>query len=147
MPEPSLQESHPIHQQLVAAVSNSLKHLYDMWKEDGKISPVALSWPSRTIQADDGSPIDDLCALALPELPEERTHALQLLVERTNSRALLVREQHADSIDTILETPWGAVSWSIPIRRSGDVRVLGDSVCTVNTRCVGLLWRPNMAQA
>jgi len=136
-----------IHDDLLQRAQAAVNHVYEIWKNEGKIDPSLLTWPAEPIPGDDGKKIDGVCCLSLPAQEPERPSAIRKMVERTKAYALLLVEQLEEEVRVILETPLGTRCWHLPIHRSGDVNILGGSTFTDNQENVGLLWSPRRAQA
>ena len=129
-----------IHQGLLVEAEAMVKHLYAVWKKDKKVPRLAFSWPAEEIKADDGSLIDRMVSLEVPEEPVVRVQALRTLAIRTKAYGLFVIEPEAEQIRVVFETPHGTRSWTISIQVRGDRKALGRPVVRDNTDTIGLLW-------
>lgn len=137
-----------IHKELCYRAQQSVNHLYEIWKKDGKIMPVLLTWPAEPIRDDvTGKPIEGICALDLPEPIGERVTSIRKMVEKTKAYALLLAEERNGSVKVILESPHGTRCWTLPIHQSADVRFLGEATIEDDKERVGLLWSPETAEA
>lgn len=136
-----------IHDDLVNKAQHTVDFLFTLWRKEGKIAPVLLTWPAEPIKDDSGNSIDDLCGMELPTGDGAKRDAILHMVERTKAYALLLVEPFVEQLKVILETPHGTKAWSIPIHWSGDVKVLGTPKVTIDQEFVGLLWRPQKGEA
>jgi len=136
-----------IHDELCRRSEQGVASIQQIWKEQGKIGPFFLAWPAEIVKAHDGTPIEDICRLELPEVKEEWSKLFQQAVELTKAYAILLCEQKEDGVKVILESPHGTRCWTLPIERHGDVYVLGKVNIKDDVESVGLLWRPNRGRA
>ena len=114
--------------------------LYATWKKAGKVEPFVLSWPAETILSDEGVPTEGTCLLSLPEDVKLWSSTIRAFAAKTKAYALLLTEQLQDEVRVTLESHHGTRSWSLPIRRSGDIRTLGPVQVKDDTHKIGLLW-------
>ena len=132
-----------IHDELIRRAQRSVNHLTKLWRRNGRISPVALSWPAESVKLEDGRDFDGIITMPLPTDEAERMSALKQLVAETKAYGLLLIEQRGNKeIKAIFETHHGSKSWALPIKRHGDVWVLGKPKEKTDVESVGLLWRP-----
>lgn len=131
-----------IHDGLLKQAEAAVKTVYEIWKKEGRIAPVAFTWPAETIRTDAGELHEGICVLDLPAAGEARDAALRALVQRTKAYALLLIEQHREEVLVILESKHGARCWKIPIASHGDVVILERAQVQVDAMHVGLLWSP-----
>lgn len=146
MPPP--EDERGIYNDLVRWAGGSVPKLYEIWKRKKRVDPFMLSWPATVVKAHNGALINDVCRL---ELPKERQHWADMFrqtVKLTNPFAILLCEQREEDIHLIIESEYGTKSWTIPIRRRGDVLVLGRPNVKVDVESLGILWSPRgVAQA
>jgi hypothetical protein len=84
------------------------------------------------------------------DLPPEKAawpNELKRIVKVYGAYALLLVEQHVQEVVVILESPHGTVSWHVPIRNQGNVRVLDDAEEKTDVDYIGLLWSPMRGSA
>lgn len=124
-----------------------VKSLYEQWKTKGSIDPFAVTWPGTTIFDLGGLPVTGPCTIELKRAIGSWSVTLRRLVEITDAYALLLVEQKDNDLQVILESHHGTRSWTIPIRQSGDVRVLGDPTIQDNVNRIGILWEPRSSPA
>lgn len=137
-----------IHDDICEAVEQGIAAMRVAWSRDHNLAPFAVSWPAETIYADDGRSIDRACAMELQAVPkEEWRQALLDLMQRTKSYALLLAEQQDGAVVVKMESQHGAKSWHLPIRRSGDIRILGAATTQVDGPHLGILWQPTLPTA
>lgn len=133
-------DSHElIHQDLAEEVSWGLTALYEIWKEEGKIDPFLIVWPSETLLIN-GEEVEDGVAFDVPN--EGRDAFIIAAVEKTKAWALMLCEQRDQAVVVIFESPLGAKSWVIPIVQIGGTRSLGDPDVRENTDYVGAVFKP-----
>lgn len=133
-----------IHSELIERAKKGVRALYGIWSNHKHIDPFILLWPATPVKDKYGSLIDGPC---IYELDLDKTKWRKQMVdaiELTNAYAMMFVQQREDSVLAILESPHGAVNWRIPIRRSGDTYVLGQTTQPKETEHIGLIWRPNM---
>lgn len=131
-----------IHDDLRRYCATSIETLYTIWKKDKRVDPLLLTWPSIPIEDDEGRPIKDVCACELPKDALARRDMIRKMVDRTKAYALFLVEERVEMVKAILESAHGTRSWTLPVRRSADVRVLGKPAVKDNVDFVGLLWSP-----
>lgn len=144
----SIAREHPFHDSLIRQAAAGVSAIYNNWKKDRYIDPFFLAWPSEEVTGSDGAKIRDVCTLDLREHPKaEWPRLMREAIQLTSAHALLLCEQRENDISVILESTQGTRAWSIPIIRSGDVRILGKASYKDNVESVGLLWTQTRAQA
>lgn len=136
-----------IHDELCRRSEKGVSSLRERWKTNGRVEPFFLAWPAEIVKAHDGSLINDVCKLELPEVKEKWADLFRQAVELTKAYAILLCEQKEDGVKVILESPHGTRCWTLPVERHGDVYVLGKTSIKDNVESVGLLWRPNRGKA
>lgn len=132
-----------LHDALILLVEKNLTSLEASWRTQKKIQPFMLSWPQEPISDDEGEIIDNVVLMELPADKQERKKEVTELVFRTKPCALLLCEQLGDKVLVIFESPLGTKSWTYPLRKHGDVTVLGSKSSRENTESIGLLWSRN----
>ena len=148
MPSEYITSERFIHDELIRRAERSVNHIPNLWRKLGKIPPTALSWPAAAVKTDDGEEVDGVISMELPIEESDRSHALRELVKRTKPYGLLLIEQHGKhEVRALFETHHGSRSWSLPIRRHGDVNVLGTPIVKEDTESIGILWRPRSGQS
>jgi hypothetical protein len=146
--EKSIAQERPIHDSLVRQAAAGVASIYNNWKKNGRIDPFFMAWPTGTLIGSDGAEISDICMLDLREQHKaEWPRLMREAIQLTNAYALLLCEQRANDISVILESTQGTRAWTVPIIRSGDVRILGKTSYRDNVESVGLLWTPTRASA
>lgn len=137
-----------IHDDILKVLERSLtRTLRESWAENGRIEPFILSWPSEHIRCDDGTTVTHVFHADLPEDSSTWSRWLQATVEKTKPYALLLGEQKGDEIMVTFESPHGSRSWRYPIRRHGDVRVIGQPSTRDDVDAIGILWKAGRAKA
>lgn len=126
------------HEYYIEVAEVVLSQVFKAWRDKLKFSDILVTWPSRPISADDGSPITDHCLLPLPAT--DRRKAIVAMVGRTDAHALLLLEKTEEDVYLLVETPMGTKSWRLPIEKHGDVRVLGSPTVKTNVDKLGLLY-------
>lgn len=136
-----------IHDDIVEQAKAGLDVLRDVWREERKITPFLLIWPSEHLATDNGTLITHLVHMDLPEDDGQWPDLLRQAVRLTKAYGLLLGEQREGEIRVIVETPHGSVCWTIPTERHGDLDTLGPVRESVNTENLGYLWRMKRASA
>lgn len=131
-----------IHDDLLDRAAAVVRKLPDMWNRDKKISPVLLCWPETPVKGSDGSSIDDVCVLDLTDASEEeRPDLIRQMVRRSKAYGLFLVEQKKDTVRAAFETRLGSRTWTLPIRRHGEVVVLEAARVVTDGNAVGVLWK------
>ena len=81
--------------------------------------------------------------MALPDAVEERPAAIVAAARRCKAYGLLMTEQLATDIRLIFESAHGTRTWRIPIKRHGDIQVLGQHSMRDNAESIGVKWQSN----
>lgn len=136
-----------IHDDLVRYTEGGIEKIYEMWKKDKKVPPFFLSWPANPVAAFDGTKLDGVCTLELPENKSKWSSLMKKAVQLTDAYAILLCEQRQEDVRVILESGHGTKSWTMPIQRRADVLFLGKPTTKVDTESIGLLWSPSMARS
>ena len=142
-------EEHFIHSTLRNRAARMAEQVRENWKQRQRIESYAISWPSETIQTDDGTPISHTVLMRLPEELSEsqKFAALQMIVTRTKAHGLVLIEHKNHELRVLFETHHGARAWLTPLERHGDVLVPGKTRVRDNAECLGLLWRPRRGES
>ena len=130
-----------IHDELRRRAELGLPSIFESWKADSRLTPFLISWPSRSVDTDDGKKVADQFFM---DLPEERARWSKIFVavaERTNPYALLVAEEREGEVVIVFESMHGSRSWRYPINDHGGTRVLGTRSTQDDVDSIGLLWR------
>lgn len=135
-----------IHDDLVRRSQQVVDEVKKLWETGEKIDAYAISWPNKTVRADNGAPVNRAVIMMLPT-ENDRKKALAALIERTQSYGLLVIEVKPKEIGALFETAHGSRQWTIPIERHGDRWALGDQRTKDDAECLGLLWSPKQGRA
>lgn len=131
-----------IHDDLLDRSAAVVRKLPDLWNRDKKIAPVLLCWPETPVKGSDGSSIDDVCVLDLTDIAEgERQDVIRQMTKRTKAYGLFFVEQKKDAVLAAFETRMGSRTWTLPIRRHGEVIVLEAARVATDGPAVGVLWR------
>lgn len=126
---------------LCQQAESGIPSLYESWKKVRRIEPFLLAWPSEPVLDDQGILLDRTCLLDLKGDPGAWSQTFRAFAARTKAYALLLAEQHAGVVRTILESHHGTRSWSLPILTSGDIRYLGTPPLVAdNLHQIGILW-------
>jgi hypothetical protein len=130
---------------LVRIVDNTIPTLYDAWKADRKVAPFAVTWSDGPVKCHDGTLVYGPCHCDLPEKKEEEwPKLLRQMVEISDPIAILFAEQRDKDVLLILESKYGTQSWSLPIQRRGDVRILGKPIKRRDEDKLGLLYKKTL---
>jgi len=131
-----------IHDELARRAEKGLSGLYKTWKTHRKIEPFLITWPADDKEASSGGKISGPCVLDLPTDNRDIWHDLMLgAIQATNAYAILVTEQRESDVRVVFESRHGALCWTIPIIRSGDVDVLKRPIVSTDGEHIGLLWK------
>lgn len=126
---------------LLDRAAHAITVLKRMWKKKHKLPSMILSWPASAVKDDKGKTIDDVISLTVPD-NITLSKAIRDMVVRTKPYALLVCDtRQQDVVKVFLESHHGARTWTIPVKRHGDVRVLEEESYKDNGECLGVLWR------
>lgn len=128
---------------IVARSKFAVETIRKRWRKEHVVTRMLLSWPSVHLTAQGGETVTHLVSYAIPDNEDSYSAAVKVAV-KTHAYALLLIERRGDEIKLILESAHGARSWTLPIRRHGDVDVLEKEKATNNTEHIGVLWRPSM---
>lgn len=133
-----------IHDELRRRAEQAVNHLRELWKEHRKIDPILLLWPAEPVQTKEGVMFEGCVYCELPAAESERRATILKALERIRPYAVLLVEQHELDVKAIFETHQGTRTWTLPIKRHGDVRVLYDPKMADDEESLGLLWRRGM---
>jgi len=120
---------------------NGLTVMRRRWKDEKKLTPLAISWPERPVKSSDGSMINHPCIMELTH-ESNWNEALCAFVKLTDACGLLLIEEQPTRLRALLETPDGTLCWSIPKKDHGDVVILGKTSLAQDKESIGILWRP-----
>lgn len=145
---PAPKNEKVIFDDLVRWANEAVKKVYEIWKRKRQVDPFFLSWPATVVKAYDGTSVNDVCRMELPENRAVWPRMFREALKLTNPFAVLLCEQRERDIHLIIESEYGTISWTIPIQRRGDISVLGQPTKKTDVECIGLLWRKSLvAQA
>jgi hypothetical protein len=130
-----------IHDGLLKDGDFLVKRIFALWKKDRRLTPSLILWPSHAIEADSGAHIEDIISVNLPP-EEDHKEIIKAAVDRTSAYAFFYVREQEGMVKALLESPHETRSWSIPIKRSADVRVLGKIASQDDKDCLGVLWVP-----
>lgn len=137
-----------IHENIMQQAETLLARYRELWKKGAKRQNLFFTWPAVEVQDDDGTGIEGVCAMYLPEARAEWAQAMRQMVVRTKAYALFLLEVREREVKAILESNHGTRTWTIPILLRGDVHVLGPAEKQDDHENVGLLWqKKNPARA
>ncbi len=136
-----------IHDELCRRAELAVSHLRDLWKEHRKIDPILLLWPADPVRTKEGVMFEGCVYCELPQAENERRATVLSALERVRPYALLLVEQQDVAVKAIFETHQGTRTWTLPIKKHGDVRVLYDPQMADDVESLGLLWRRGMASS
>lgn len=133
-----------IWRDLIRDGQKAVKLARELWKKNRSIPRMLFSWPAEHVRAADGKTITHLVSFAIPDEMGTAKAAI-MLAKDTKSYALALVERDGSDLRVLLESMHGTRCWRVPIKRHGDVEVLGkDSAPTVDTESIGVLWRRGM---
>lgn len=132
-----------IHDELMRRCQAAVKQVYTFWKQHRKVHPTLLLWPGDSLRIPGNPEFTGVVFLALPELVEERPAAIIAAAKRCSAYGMLMTEQLETDIRLLFESAHGTRTWRIPIKRHGDIRVLGPPSMKDNTESIGIKWRAN----
>jgi hypothetical protein len=104
-----------------------------------------FTWPAEEVLSDDGKTIGGICQCLLPSERSRWFTTMKRMATRTKAYGILLVDPTPKEVKLIFETMHGTRAWTIPIKRFGDVDVLGAVRAQDNVENIGLLW--NRAQA
>ena len=117
------------HERVVTEARAGLSALYAEWSKEGKIRPFSIVWASGgVVQQRNLEKERNPIRAALQHAKQNRAHAVLLCEQR--GREVLVR----------VETGEGAVSWTIPVKKHGNVDVLDTPVENLQAERLGVIW-------
>lgn len=125
---------------LLARAKFASKEVKKKWKKKRSIPTMVLAWPAETIKDDKGEPLSGIISLEVPKEVPLMTALMDMTV-RTKPYALLVCSVTNEELRVVIESHHGVRSWTTPIKRHGDVRVLGETRMEDGVGGYGILWR------
>jgi hypothetical protein len=136
-----------IHDELCRRATIGVDMLPKLWKQHGVIQSSLILWPAESVKTDDGGEIENMVYAQMPDEESERIKFLRAAVARGKAYAILVTEQHEDTVKAIFESHHGTRCWTFDIERHGDIRLLSKPDVKDDAECVGILWQPKSRQA
>lgn len=125
---------------LLEKVHKAHEELKAVWRKKQNVPTTVATWPATPIRSDDGRTITHLITLHVPtHVPLHK--AVKDLVVRTKAYAFFTCDGTQDELRVVLESHHGVRSWTTPIERHGDVRVLGETRVQDGVGGFGLLWQ------
>jgi hypothetical protein len=135
-------EANPAHSRLLELAARVIPTVLDLWREHKSIEPTLLLWPTRVITARTGEPVT-LVTVDLPTDAAQRRPKILEAAKACDAYGLLLTEQLEDSVRMILESKHGTRTWRFPIKRHGDVCILGQPSYRDNSESIGVRWQAN----
>jgi len=132
-----------IHDVLLRRAEDAVNKIPELWREDKRIHPVLLLWPTTDVKAQRGERHSGVVFSELPISEAERLPYIKKAVEGCNAYAVLVVEEVPGAVRAIFESEHGTETWRLPIKDHGGVRVLGVAARSSNTESVGVRWHDN----
>ena len=131
-----------LHDLVLTEAKTLLDAFAQVWKKD--TASVAVAWPSKRIQGDDGKTINHTIVM---EMPADRKHwpdALLKLATRTQAYGLLRISNDELEVSAIVETPHGSRAWHMRKKYRGDRYILDRPTPSDDVEEIGLLWKRRM---
>lgn len=136
-----------IHDELIRRAARAVQHIPTLWKKYGRAESSVIFWPADSIKVE-GREFAGAVYSDLPAAGAERDKFLLEAVGKVKPYGIFVVEQFGkERIRAIFESHHGTRSWSIPIKKHGDVYVLGSADSKDNAEHLGLLWSPRQGTA
>lgn len=132
-----------MHNVLLLRCQAAVHRVQDNWRHKQGIEPVILLWPNTSVRTDDGTDFSGVLFDTLPSTPENRKGAIQSKVARCDAFAVLAVEELDNAVRLLFESRCGTRSWRLPIKRQGDLKVLGQPEHRDNAEAIGVLWLAN----
>ena len=117
--------SHPerfIHDQLVEEAKAGIDSLYENWKNKQTLNPFIVMWPVREIIWH-GMPTKNAVAFDVPKGEAIKPY-MEKMAKKVRAYAVLLWKEEAQALKGVLESKHGSVTWTIPILKHGNIRVL-----------------------
>lgn len=131
-----------LHVVLLRTAASLIPTVFDLWREHKSIEPTLLLWPIRNVVTIEGKTAS-LVTVDLPKDADQRKTKILEAARACNAYGLLLTEQLEDAVRMILESEQGTRTWRFPIKRHGDVSVLGQPSYKDNTESIGVRWKAN----
>lgn len=138
-----IQSERFIHNELLARAATTVWRIPELWKEQKRIFPIILLWPTAQVKAQKGEWHTGVVFDTLPEEAAQRPAHIKQAAKKCNAYAVLVVEEVEGAVRAIFESEHGTETWRLPIKDHGGVRVLGIAARSSNTESVGVLWHDN----
>ena len=132
-----------IHEELLRRCETLADRVIKLFRNDKRIYPHLLIWPSDTVRATDDTQFSGVIFTELSEDPALRKEEVKNAILRTAAFAALVTEQLETDIRMIFESGHGTRTWRLPIKNHGDIQILGRAVQHDNAESIGVLWKAN----
>jgi hypothetical protein len=132
------------HDVLLIRSMKLLDSVRKQWAQ-GVYHDMAISWPDSEVDYMGEVSAKPRVAV-LTGTDHEKAQGVTDLVLNTRAYAVVVVKRHGDGVNVIFESAHGASGWRIPLERHGDVLVPVEAV-TLDKPYLGILWRPNQAEA
>lgn len=143
-------EERFIHEALAERAHRAFNRACTIWQHDGHITPSVLFWPTDTVLATNGTPLEGVIVAVLPPVrARERTKLFGDALRIISPYGILTVEEESDprALVGTFETSHGSRRWARRAHQHGDVYVLGPEAVTDNLHHLGLLWAPNRGAA
>jgi hypothetical protein len=130
------------HVVLLKTAVSLIPTVFDLWREHKSIEPTLLLWPAHEVTTIEGK----TATLVTVDLPKDTGQRRAKIVEAAHAcdaYGLLLTEQLEDAVRMILESGQGTRTWRFPIKKHGDVSILGQPSYRDNTESIGVRWKAN----
>ncbi len=130
-----------IHEDLAKKAAQLAEEARQVWKVAQKLEGHVVSWPSSTLVDDDGVAISHAVLMRVPSdfTQEQLLEATRRLVTRINAYGVALVLHAGQALRVLFETRHGALAWTIPLERHGDLLVPGETQ-QEETQGLGLLY-------
>lgn len=132
-----------IHDELRRRCEAAVAKLYDIWRKDKRILPSLLLWPNDSVRTVEGTGFTGVVFTELSEDEAARPAEIRSAAAQCNAFGLLLTEQLPGVVRVVFETEHGTRAWRLPIKKHGDVQVLGRPSISDNTDSIGVRWTAN----
>ena len=132
-----------IHDELLTRAAVAVGRIPEMWKEQKRIFPIILLWPTTQVKAQKGEWHTGVVFDLLPEDAELRPAHIKKVTATCDAYAVLVVEELPNVVRAVFESEHGTETWRLPIKDHGGVRVLGVAARSSNTESIGVRWHAN----
>lgn len=147
MPSPYFTSERFIHDELRRRAGQAVDHLQELWKDQQRIDPILLLWPAEPVRTKEGVMFEGCVYCELTGDEQARRATMLQAIERVRPYGLLLVEQREGAVKAIFETHHGTRTWTLPIKKHGDVRVLYDPQSADDAESLGFLWKRGVAKA